>query len=226
MNDVRKIVEKYLDADDCNGSDVAMDILSDINGLPSAQPKTEERMEKSAQNIPNDDPISKKMAIEAINTWDKFGVDERSRVVRWCEGLEPYVRLRDVVTSMAKLPSAQPERLTDDDFETIRIHMNAYKEKLCNQQRWEEADEYQRIIDRFMAFATTQPDLDSAYTEGYTAAESKYRKIFDEFLGIVFCKDCKHWRHDDHICQYYGGASPRLAIDFCSKGERRTDEGD
>ena len=54
------------------------------------------------------------------------------------------------------LPSAQPERLTDDDFETIRIHLSAHKEKLCNQQRWEEAEEYQRIIDRFMAFASAQ----------------------------------------------------------------------
>ena len=52
------------------------------------------------------------------------------------------------------LPPAQPERLTDDDFETIRIHLNAQKEKLCNQRRWEEAEEYQRIIDRFMAFAS------------------------------------------------------------------------
>lgn len=56
------------------------------------------------------------------------------------------------------LPSEQPERLTDCDFETIRIHMNAYKEKLCNQQRWKEAEEYQRIIDRFMAFASAQPE--------------------------------------------------------------------
>lgn len=51
-----------------------------------------------------------------------------------------------------------PERLTDDDFETIRIHLNAYKEKLCNQQRWKETEEYQRIIDRFMAFASAQPE--------------------------------------------------------------------
>ena len=56
------------------------------------------------------------------------------------------------------LPSAEPERLTDDDFETIRIHLNAYKENLCNQQRWEEAEEYQCIIDRFMAFASAEPE--------------------------------------------------------------------
>lgn len=52
----------------------------------------------------------------------------------------------------------ESERLTDDDFETIRIHLNAQKEKLCNQQRWEEAEEYQRIIDRFMAFASAEPE--------------------------------------------------------------------
>lgn len=59
---------------------------------------------------------------------------------------------------LEQLPSAQPERLTDDDFETIRIHLNAYKEELCNQRRWKEAGEYQRIIDRFMEFASAQPE--------------------------------------------------------------------
>lgn len=54
--------------------------------------------------------------------------------------------------------SAQPERLTDDDFEIIRIHLNACKERLCNQHRWKEAEEYQRINDRFMAFASAQPE--------------------------------------------------------------------
>ena len=60
---------------------------------------------------------------------------------------------------MARTINGELERLTDDDFETIRIHLNAQKEKLCNQQRWEEAKEYQRIIDRFMAFASAQTYL-------------------------------------------------------------------
>ena len=63
-----------------------------------------------------------------------------------------------IYEKIKSLPSAQPERLTDDDFETIRIHLNAHKEKLCNQKRWGEAEEYQRIIDRFMAFASAQPE--------------------------------------------------------------------
>lgn len=37
-DDIRKVVEKYLNADDSNGSDVAMDILSDVSGLLSEQP--------------------------------------------------------------------------------------------------------------------------------------------------------------------------------------------
>ena len=60
----------------------------------------------------------------------------------------------DAVSLVGSMPSAQPERLTDDDFETIRIHLSAIKEKLLNQGRYGEAEEYQRIIDRFMAFAS------------------------------------------------------------------------
>ena len=90
------------------------------------------------------------------------------------------------------MPSAQPERLTDDDFETIRIHLSAYKEELCNQHRWKEAEEYQRIIDRFMAFAYEQPE-------------------------IIMCKNCK-WFYEDRWCIRYLKAF--LPKDFCSYGER------
>ena len=58
------------------------------------------------------DLIERQAAIDAINTWDKFGVDERCRIVRWHEGLEPYVHLRDVLTAIVNLPAAQPERKT------------------------------------------------------------------------------------------------------------------
>lgn len=57
-----------------------------------------------------DDTISRQQTIDAINTWDKFGVDERNRIIRWHEGLEPYVRLRDVLIAIVNLPAAQPQR--------------------------------------------------------------------------------------------------------------------
>ena len=72
--------------------------------------------------------------------------------------MSDYISRQAAIDAIKALPSAQPERLTDDDFETIRIHLSAHKEKLCNQRRWKEAYEYQRIIDRFMAFASAQPE--------------------------------------------------------------------
>jgi len=60
--------------------------------------------------------------------------------------------------AISELPPTQPERLTDDDFETIRIHLSAFKEGLCNQRRWNEAKDYQRLIDRFMSFASAQTE--------------------------------------------------------------------
>lgn len=71
----------------------------------------------------------------------------------------------DVEVWINALPSVESERLTDDDFETIRIHLNAYKEKLCNQRRWKEAEDYQRIIDRFMAFASAQQEPEPTMEE-------------------------------------------------------------
>lgn len=99
------------------------------------------------------DTISRRAAIDALeepckvtNTWtDEFAVGER---MQWEKD----------VKALNNLPSAQPERLTDDDFETIRIHLSAFKEGLCNQHRWEEADEYQRLINRFMSFANAQQE--------------------------------------------------------------------
>lgn len=88
-----------------------------------------------------------------------------------------------VCTAIKALPSARPERLTDDDFETIRIHLNAYKEKLCNQHRWEEADEYQRIIDRFMSFASAQPDVPDTNVGDMISRQAAI-KAFKDFLTI------------------------------------------
>ena len=145
----------------------------------------------------NNDLISRQAAIDAIEVY--------------FNGL-PIAVHTDMIAMIHRLPSAQPERLSDDDFETIRIHLNAYKENLCNQHRWEEAEEYQRIINRFIAFASAQPE-------------------------IIRCKDCKH----QEIHEYnYGGRTYRsygcelseryshvcLDDDFCSRAERRTDEAD
>lgn len=45
-----------------------------------------------------------------------------------------------------KAKPAQQTALTADDIEIIRIHLSAFKEELCNQGRWAEAAEYERLI--------------------------------------------------------------------------------
>ena len=86
-----------------------------------------------------------------------------------------------MISRISALPSAQPEHLTDEDFETIRIHLNAYKEQLCNQHRWEEAEDYQRIIDRFKAFASAQPD--------YTELKQEFIRMASYIDVLLECSD-------------------------------------
>ena len=121
---------------------VLTEVRDKIKVLPSAQP---ESLVKESRTLVKD-TISRQDAIEAVA---KMIATMRGGNVTWCKPIAESV--------ISDLPSVQPERLTDDDFETIRIHLNAYKEKLCIQQRWEEADEYQRILDRFISFASAQP---------------------------------------------------------------------
>lgn len=119
-------------------------IYEKIKSLPSAQPETHKKHTETHAC----DTISRQ---DAIDVAIKADIENN-------DGVLSEKRARNIDKHISALPPAQPERLTDDDFETIRIHLNAYKEKLCNQQRWEEANEYQRIIDRFMAFASAQPE--------------------------------------------------------------------
>lgn len=56
-------------------------------------------------------------------------------------------------------------KLTRSEIETISIHMNAFKEKLCNQGRWNEAQEYQDIVDKLDELLTSE--------------------------SVIPCKDCK-----------------------------------
>jgi len=146
------------------------------------------------------DLISRQAAIERVLA-GKLSDDSLVECVEECNSMLEWAA--DVLKNM---PSAEPGRLTDDDFETIRIHLNAYKEQLCNQHRWEEAEEYQRIIDRFMAFASAQPE-------------------------IIHCNSCKHWTQSTGKMKGYGlGRCDFHDVDlvtcngFCYWAERRNDE--
>ena len=122
-----------------------------------------------------DDLISRKAAIDAFMTATSDG-DK----AEWCKWV------------LEQLPSAQPERLTDDDFETIRIHLSAFKERLCNQRRWEEAEEYQRIIDRFMRFASAQPERKKGeWTKDCACEICGFKPWYERDIHTLsFCPNC------------------------------------
>lgn len=136
--------------------------IAAIKSVPSVRRKRKPSVQPDLPDTNVGDMISRQAAIDACHNYD--------------DGKDAYAYGFVVEERLKGLPPAQPERLTDDDFETIRIHLNAYKEKLCNQRRWKEAEEYQRIIDRFMAFASVQPDLDE------------------------WCTDCKEYDQERHCC--------------------------
>lgn len=48
--------------------------------------------------------------MEAINSWPKFGVDERCRIVPWDEGYEPYIHLRDAVIAITGMPTIEERK--------------------------------------------------------------------------------------------------------------------
>jgi hypothetical protein len=135
------------------------------------------------------DCVNRQAAIEALDALCdrecEYSKKQRSVMCGACH-------LGSAFDVVEQLPSAQPERLTDDDFETIRIHLNAYKEKLCNQQRWEEADEYQRIIDRFMAFASAQPERKTGeWTEDNSCSICGFQPWYEGNIHTLsFCPNC------------------------------------
>lgn len=58
-----------------------------------------------------------------------------------------YITAFDAINEAPTI-DAVPVKLTEEEINTIRIHMNAHKETLCNQHRWKEAEEYQQIVDK------------------------------------------------------------------------------
>lgn len=57
------------------------------------------------------DTISRQAAIDAMDTWDKFGCDPDGKLVRYDDDNHyvPYVHYDDMVHVIKHLPSAQPD---------------------------------------------------------------------------------------------------------------------
>ena len=86
----------------------ASDVFLDI-----AECRIENWLTEISQTVEEcEDAISRKELAEALDTWPKYGVDERGRIVNWHEGLVPYVKWLDVFMVLSNSPSVMPKRPT------------------------------------------------------------------------------------------------------------------
>lgn len=89
--------------------------------------------------------------------------------------------------------------LSDDEIETIRIHLSAIKEELCNQGRYGEAAYYEKLIEKFLS------------------------------SNVIRCKKCKHYTAECGDERYALGYCPFLqshlvmSEGFCAWAERKGD---
>lgn len=89
-----------------------------LKALPSAQPEIEERTEEFAQNVPKEDLISRKSAIDAVSNW-LYDRDEG----------------RSVDQLLSDLPSAQPERKKGKWIKLdMHAHLADHKCTACGQE--------------------------------------------------------------------------------------------
>lgn len=105
--------------------------------------------------------------------------------------------LKMLIDKIEHAPTIKPERktgcLTEDEIKTIRIHMNAFKERLCNQHRWKEAEEYQQIVDKLDVMlpqpeqrwisSGEKPPEEGRYLVWMPFAPPKHRMAVAEYCG-------------------------------------------
>ena len=84
-----------------------------IETLPSGQPEIEERTEEFAQNVPKEDLISRKAAIDAL--WEI-----RQKEISDGRRFHDYCSLSTAVDVIKDLPSAQPEPLVKESRTLVK----------------------------------------------------------------------------------------------------------
>ena len=84
----------------------AMKIM--LDEVPSAQPVNIAKLQPNCNQVASD-CISRQAALEAMETWDKFGCDPDGKLVRYDDDKHyiPYVHYEDMVHAIKHLPSAQ-----------------------------------------------------------------------------------------------------------------------
>jgi len=138
--------------------------------LPSVQPETEERTGESAQNVPKDELISRKAAIDAVRDQDAI-----------ISPISDDVLLVDkamVMTELMMLPSVQPEKQHGRIFQGIIVEyptISTYPE--CEGKPYFSI-KYTENGQAFIGYGTYKPEVLSEYLkEDFMPSVQLQRKI-------------------------------------------------
>ena len=93
------------------------------------------------------DTIYRQAALDAMETWDKFGCDPDGKLVRYDDDKHyiPYVHYEDMVHAIKHLPSAQPEVKEIGYAECANAMLKMWIDNVLTD------GEYNRIMDRLNA---------------------------------------------------------------------------
>ena len=95
------------------------------------------------ESQPCEDCISRADTLDAIETWDKFGVNTEQKLIRWQDHYVPYVHLDDVRNAIANMPSVIPQQkvgrwidVIDEKTEITETHHDECSN--CGYHGWNE----------------------------------------------------------------------------------------
>ena len=108
-DDAIAVAGKYFESDGCNGSDVAMDIQSDLLGLPSAQPDLQQSCNQLATDCNTHNTLG---ALDCIGR--KAAIAEISRFAGYLDD-DMIMRIQMGLNRLKRLPSAQPDIIACGD---------------------------------------------------------------------------------------------------------------
>lgn len=164
---IHQCIDLYCDREELHDESYWLDYILDPEWIDTDIGWDGYEMTSTAQNQSEPptrrDLINRTAAIDAANAWFQAYANR---------SMSKVMSIQDV---LRELPSAQPDHSGDVNG---KVSFTEKERGMLKKMRTLHNGTYANLLDRLVASA--QEDADSAYTEGYTAAESKYRKMWDE----------------------------------------------
>ena len=177
-----------------------------------------------------DDTISRKATIDAMENVDWYHINKDGQLVHGANSKEdePLYKAKDVYAVLNTMPSAQPEKRTEERTETHACDLISRQaaidalDKRFDSIPMEQTTEILLLRKDLRALPSAQPEV-LARGEGELIAQPE----------IVLCKDCKHWKDSDGVYRRGIGAESKCPVNiravyegnfYCADAERRTDE--